>query len=89
MTQSLIIMAYYYQLSSLYGFFLPYIQQQKSTGPVNWSSLKVGNGDGVELVFVELVLESLGCTRMSIEELVSWVITYLGDLQPTYIGVII
>ena len=31
-------------------------------------------------------------TRMSMElsnYLVSWVVTYLGDLQPTYIGVII
>ena len=32
------------------------------------------------------------CTGMSMQlsnYLVSWVVTYLGDLQPTYIGVII
>ena len=36
--------------------------------------------------------KQLGSTRMSMElsnYLVSWVVTYLGDLQPTYIGVII
>ena len=36
--------------------------------------------------------KSIYSTRMSMElsnYLVSWVVTYLGDLQPTYIGVII
>ena len=52
------------------------------------ASERLGKGLG-NVVVVTGVREATGMSMELSNYLVSWVVTYLGDLQPTYIGVII